>query len=677
MFTSQKQYWVRSIGGTAATFCQPHLPACYKLAICRKCNLRTIHFTLATTKKTMPDTTELATKANDASPALPAASASIVRAPSAHAPVSEPGSRLVKAGTLSVLSAAALAACGGGGGGPTAGNMQPGSNGVPSNVPVPDLVILNAAQLPGSGGPAPAAPTAADRPGAADAARFLTQATYGITSSQQISQVQTKGFSLWLWEQFNTGTTLHTSYLDQQKLRNVDDKGVARASEEMSYEAVWQQWLGGADQLRARTAFALLQIVVISNVAPDIRPYAMSSYMDMLNRNAFGNYRQVLKEVTLHPAMGYYLNMINSERDNAETGAHPNENYAREVLQLFSIGLVKLNQDGSQQLDSASKPVPTYDESVVQGFAKAFTGWSYANATGFDEADEEVPQAWISPMKPFSSQHSPEAKKLLNGVTLPAGGSPQQDLEAAVDNIFNHDNVPPFISRQLIQRLVTSNPSKAYISRVAGVFINNGSGVRGDLRAVVSAILLDTEARQTPLPANFGKQREPVIRFANFLRGLDAKAENGRNAIHYLESADNGLGQSPLLSPSVFNFYSPNFRPAGKIAQAGLVAPEFQITTETTVVGGLNFFASLFNNGGYGNDESRLKLNFAPLKALAATPAALVAELNALFFNYAMGTPLQTRMTTMLAALPADDPERRVKAALILTSLSPEYVIQK
>jgi uncharacterized protein (DUF1800 family) len=591
--------------------------------------------------------------------------------------------RFAKTGTLSALSAAALAACGGGGGGSSgapasaSGTMPTDANGVPSNVPVPDLVSASAAQLPGSGGTAPAAPAVADRPSAADAARFLTQATFGITSTQQISELQTKGLPLWLWEQFNTGTMLHTSYLDQQKLRNVDDKGVARANEEMSYEAIWQQWLGGADQLRARMAFALSQIVVISNVAPDIRPYAMSSYMDMLNRNAFGNYRQVLKDVTLHPAMGYYLNMINSERDNPETGAHPNENYAREVLQLFSIGLVQLNVDGTPKVDAAGKPLPSYDESVVQGFAKAFTGWSYANATGFDEADEEVPQAWTSPMKPFASQHSPEAKKLLNGVTLPAGGSPQQDLEAAIDNIFNHPNVPPFISRQLIQRLVTSNPSKAYINRVADVFVNNGAGVRGDLRAVVSAVLLDAEARQATLPANFGKQREPVIRFANFLRGLDAKAANGRNSIHYLESADNGLGQSPLLSPSVFNFFSPHFRPAGKIAQAGLVAPEFQITTETTVVGGLNFFASLFNNGGYGYDESKRMLNFAPLKAKASSPAALVAELNALFFNYSMSATLQTRMTTMLTALPANDPDRRVKAALILTSMSPEYVIQK
>ena len=565
---------------------------------------------------------------------------------------------------LAVISTAALAACGGGGGG--------GTSAAP-----PDLVFVEAAKLAGAGGTKPAEPASVNRPTVADTARFLTQASFGIQSKAQITQTQTKGLELWLWEQFNTGTWLHTCYLDRQKFRNPDDKGIVRANEEMSYEAIWQQWLSGPDQLRARVAFALSQIMVISNTAPDIRPYAMSSYMDMLNRNAFGNYRELLKSVTLHPAMGYYLNMINSERDNVETGAHPNENYAREVLQLFSIGLVQLNNDGTPKTDAVGKPLPCYDESVVQGFAKAFTGWSYPNATGFDEADEEVPQAWTSAMKPFASQHSPEAKKLLNGVTLEAGGSAEQDMDAAITNIFSHPNVGPFIGRQLIQRLVTSNPSSAYINRIASVFNNNGAGVRGDLRAVVTAILLDTDARSSALPANFGKQREPVIRFANFLRGLGAKSSNGINAIHYLESADNGLGQSPLLAPSVFNFFSPNFRPAGKIADARLVAPEFQITTETTVVGGLNFFASLINNGGYGYDASKLVLNYAPLLALANNPRALVAELNALFFNYAMGSALEARMLTMLAALPANDPEQRVKAALILTSLSPQYIIQK
>jgi uncharacterized protein (DUF1800 family) len=562
---------------------------------------------------------------------------------------------------------ALLAACGGGGGG--------GGGGAATSASIPALA--SASNLPGSGGTAPARVAIDQQPSAIDAARFLTQASFGMQSTQDVQTLREKGYPLWLWEQINTGTMLHTSYLDQQKLRNVDDKGKANETEEMSYEAVWQQWLFGADQLRGRVSFALSQIMVISNVAPDIRPYAMSSYMDMLNKNAFGNYRQLLEDVTLHPAMGYYLNMLNSEKDDPDTGAHPNENYAREVLQLFSIGLAKLNIDGSPQLDAANKPIPSYDESIVQGFAKAFTGWTYPNAKGWDDADEEVAAAWTSTMKPFASKHSPEKKKLLNGIEIGGGGTPQADMKAALDNIFNHPNVGPFISRQLIQRLVTSNPSKAYISRVASIFNDNGSGVRGDLRAVVAAILLDTEARSATLPANFGKQREPVMRFANFLRALNAKSANGRNSIHYLESADNGLGQSPLLSPSVFNFFSPNFRPAGKIAAAGLVAPEFQITTETTVVGGLNFFANLFNNGGYGDDDSTLKLDTKALEAKAGDANALIADLNTLFCNGQMSTALQTRLRTMINAINTNDKSYRVRASLILISLSPDFVIQR
>jgi uncharacterized protein (DUF1800 family) len=432
-----------------------------------------------------------------------------------------------------------LAACGGGGAGSGAGGSTSGTG---SSTPSATPGTTQATDLPGSGGTPPAKVASDQQPSAQDAARFLTQATFGMQSTQDVQALREKGYPLWLWEQINTGTMVHTSYLDLQKLRNVGEDGKARETEEMSYEAIWQQWLFGADQLRGRMAFALSQIMVISNVAPDIRPYAMSSYMDMLNKNAFGNYRQLLEDVTLHPAMGYYLNMLNSERDDPNTGAHPNENYAREVLQLFSIGLVKLNLDGSQQLDGAGKPIPTYDESVVQGFAKAFTGWTYPNATGWDESDEEVPAAWTSAMKPFASKHSTDAKKLLDGAQITSGGSPQSDMKAALDSIFNHPNVGPFICRQLIQRLVTSNPSKTYISRVASIFNNNGSGVRGDLRAVVAAVLLDAEARNATPPANFGKQREPVMRFANFLRALNARSANGINSIHYLESADNGLG---------------------------------------------------------------------------------------------------------------------------------------
>ena len=584
---------------------------------------------------------------------------------------------LVTPATLAaaLAAASALAACGGGGGGTSAGaTVDPVASADPS------VVVLTAA------GTEPARPAPQSRPSVQDAARFLTQASFGAKSVDDIEALRVEGLPHWLWAQFGAPTTLQTSYLDSQKSRQKEGK----ATDEMSYEAIWQQWLTGTDQLRARMSFALSQILVISNIAPDIKPYAMSSYMDLLNRNAFGNYRTLLGEVTLHPAMGYYLNMIESEKDDTAKGIHPNENYAREVLQLFSIGLAELNTDGSAKIGANGKPVPSFGEEQVKGFAMAFSGWTFASQNPakpkeFHDADENLDSNWTTPMRAFASMHSPEPKKLLGGVTLPGGQSPEKDLNDALDNIFNHAIVGPFIGRQLIQRMVTSNPSRAYIQRVAEVFANNGANVRGDLKAVVQAVLLDPEARTAPVAtasntSNYGKQREPVIRFATFLRALGAKSQNGINSIHYLDAADEALGQSPLLSPSVFNFFSPNFRQPGAVAAAGLYSPEFQITTETSVVGSLNFFANFFNNEGYGNGASRLRLDLTVLQALAATPAALVDRLDALFFAYQMTASTRTRLTQMITALPgasSNDRERRVKAALIVTAMSPDFVIQK
>jgi uncharacterized protein (DUF1800 family) len=535
----------------------------------------------------------------------------------------------------------------------------------------------------GSGGAEPALPAPNAQPTLEDAARLLIQATFGPASPEEINALRTEGFEHWLWRQFNAPTLQHTSYLDAQKGRNSNKK----ADEEMSYEAMWQHWLRGEDQLRSRMAFALSQIMVISNVAPDLRPYAMSSYMDMINRNAFGNFRTLLKEVTLHPAMGYYLNMIQSEKDDVVRGIHPNENYAREVLQLFSIGLVELNTNGTPRLDGNGKPIPTYTEAEVKGFAKAFSGWTFASQNpaepeSFHNADESLDSNWTTPMRAFPSLHSAEPKKLLGNVTLPGGQSPEKDLDDALDNIFHHDNVGPFICRQLIQRFVTSNPTPGYIARVAGVFNDNGQGVRGDLQAVIQAILLDVEARapKGSQVTHFGKQREPVIRFANFLRALQASNQSGIHAIHYLDSPDDGLGQSPLLAPSVFNFFSPNYRQPGAVANAGLVSPEFQITTETSVVGSLNFFYNFFENEGYGYGPHKLEISLDELQALAASPVALVNQLDAMLLGSQMESTLHDRLVQLVGAMPGDsqyDLRKRVKAALTLIAMSPDFVIQK
>jgi uncharacterized protein (DUF1800 family) len=328
--------------------------------------------------------------------------------------------------------------------------------------------------------------------------------------------------------------------------------------------------------------------------------------------------------------------------------------------------------------------VPTYDENTVKGFAKAFSGWAYGGLdntkpSAFHNHDENDERLWRVPMIAWPMWHSTGTKQLLNGTVLPAGQSAEKDMADALDNIFNHPNVGPFFARQMIQRLVTSNPSADYVRRVATVFNNNGAGVRGDLKAVIKAVLLDAEARDDTQASNprFGKQREPVLRLAAFLRGLNASSANGRNSLHYLDSSDDALGQSPLLAPSVFNFYSPAYRPAGPLAQAGLVAPEFQITSETTVVGSLNFFASLFNNAGYGWDDSKLNFNYEPLMALAHDAAALVERLDLLFFCKQMSTNSKQRLTTLVGAMTPNDRTGRVKAALLLTAMSPDFVIQK
>jgi uncharacterized protein (DUF1800 family) len=522
-------------------------------------------------------------------------------------------------------------------------------------------------------GPAPALDFATR-----DAARFLTQATFGLKSVAEIPALQARGYESWFAEQFALAAASQVQYVDE---RNAAGE---KPAEERAYEAIWQQWLNEPGQLRARMAFALSEIFVISNVAPDLDTYAMASYMDMLNRNAFGNYRQLLEDVTLHPAMGYYLNMIGSKKADAARGTHPNENYAREVMQLFSIGLYKLNPDGTRRLDAQGNALPTYDPPVVQAMAAAFSGWNFAgNNTADPDIFNPAKEDWQDPMVPWEMWHDTDPKTLFDGIALPAGQGARKDLKDALDALYNHPNVGPFLGRRLIQRFVTSNPSPAYIARVGGAFNDNGAGVRGDLKAVIRAVLLDPEARDVARTAqpSWGKQREPVIRFANYLRAFNATSPSGRNHIWYLDSADEGLNQSPLLSPSVFNFFSPDYRQPGALAAAGLVAPEFQITTETSMVGALNFFGRLARDGAYGSGETRLTLDLAELSALAADPAALADRLSLLLLCGSMSESLRANLITTLAAMPVPKTggalNDRVKAALILIALSPEFAIQK
>lgn len=623
----------------------------------------------------------------------------------AHAPAdiqaphtSAIGAGLPDARSAVSLAAVMLAACGGGGGGAEDSPATPDSG--PQRDQASGALMVSG--LPGSGSARPAAaPGALSR---IDAARLLAQASFGPTSVADIDAVRNAGIEAWLWDQFNAPVALHTSFVDmaRERARAADPQMREKsAAEHMPYAAIWQQWLNPAapmqGQLRARVAFALSEIFVISNIAPDIKPYAMAAYMDMLNRNAFGNYRQLLEDVTLHPAMGYYLNMLRSEKGDPTKGTHPNENYAREVLQLFSIGLVKLNADGSQQLGSDGKPIPTYGEPEIKGFAAAFTAWSFggegnANAQMWWKASFNNDRNWVVPMLPFATRHSTGSKLLLDGQTIPAGGTPESDMKAALDCIFNHPNVGPFIGRQLIQRLVTSNPSAAYIARVAAVFANDGQGVRGNLAAVVRAILTDSEARGSDKigQPRYGKLREPVIRFANFLRAMGARSTSGFIGVGDVDNSEHPMGQSPLLAPSVFNFFSPNFRPSGPLTAASLVAPEFQVTNEVTVVGSLNFFKNVIWQKYYQGCDmpSDWKLTWNYNGFSSADTEALIEQLELLFCCGQMsGTPrggatvspkgTKDILREMLTPIPANQTDRRMRNALIVCMAAPDYVVQK
>ncbi len=529
--------------------------------------------------------------------------------------------------------------------------------------------------------PAAPPPLPSGTPTPRDAARFLTQATFGPVLAD-IERVQQLGYAAWLNEQFSATTVSHVAYLDAAKAVGVE------INTNHTMEPFWAQALAGRDQLRARVMFALSEIFVISNASGPLEDeaFALSSYVDMLNRNAFSNFRQLLEDVTLHPAMGAYLNMLQNDKEDPATGREPNENFAREVLQLFSIGLYQLNPDGSLKLDAGGLPIPTYNQTTIENFAKVFTGWNHAGNDQTKAWKWQWPDRnWRAPLEAWPTHHSTGEKVLLNGARLPANQTAQKDLKDALDNIFNHPNVGPFIARQLIQRLVTSNPSPGYVYRVANVFnssINSsGQNVRGDLRAVVRAILLDYEVRSTDVIANqgFGKQREPVLRFSALLRAFNVRSNTSKFRVWNLESPLWGMGQNPLYAPTVFNFFQPGYAQPGAMTEAGLAAPEFQITTETSIIGSSNTLRGVAFRGVTW-DQDQLTLDYAPLLPLAVNPGnpgQLLDQLNLLLLAHGMTGETRTRVLAAVNTIAANDQLGRVKMAIYLILLSPEFAIQK
>ncbi|HJX29304.1 MAG TPA: DUF1800 family protein, partial [Thermoanaerobaculia bacterium] len=515
-------------------------------------------------------------------------------------------------------------------------------------------------------------PLPAGAPGPYDAARFLVQATYGPTP-EMIVTVQSQGYAAWIEAQFTRPLVSHLAY--------VDALPEAEPASWHARESIWKQAIVGQDQLRQRVALALSEILVVSAEDDDLgRAEPIATYMDLLNRNAFGNFRQLLEEVTLSPSMGAYLDMLSNDKEDPETGRNPNENFAREILQLFSVGLYKLHLDGTLQLDDEGLPISTYDQDTIKGFAQVFTGWTFAGQDQTKDWRFYWPEEdWRQPMESWLWHHSTGSKRLLDGVVLPAGQSAQADLEAALDNIFQHPNVGPFFCRQMIQRLVTSNPSPAYVYRCAQAFANNGQGVRGDLKAVVRAILLDWEARSNDVLAQpgYGKVREPIIRFVALLRAARAQpSTDGRFRYHWQASAEWGLNQSPLQAPTVFNFFDPAYGQPGPISDAGLVSPELQIINETSVFGSANFLHAAIE--GYADDDTEITLDYSYLTSVANNNSGLLDRVNLLFYSGRMAPETRAILAEALADRDfPTDPLERVQTLVWLVSLSPEFIVQR
>ncbi|MDX2034195.1 MAG: DUF1800 family protein [Blastocatellia bacterium] len=539
--------------------------------------------------------------------------------------------------------------------------------------------VINGSQNFTPPAPPPALP--GGPPTARDAARFLTQATFGPKAAE-IPALQAKGFDAWLNEQFAKPVNTHIAYLDVATA----GKKITDLFQLEMMESFWKSAVTGDDQLRQRVTFALSQILVVSfNSNLSGEEYGVAGYMDVLQRNAFGNFRTLLEEVTLNPAMGRYLDMLQNDKEDPVTGRNPNENYAREILQLFSIGLYKLHPDGSLKLDANGLPIPTYDQEVIKGFASAFTGWSYGwfPATEqnwlYPKAYDNGTQFWRVPMQAWPNHHSQLAKTLLDGVTLPANRTAQQDLTSAIDNIFNHPNVGPFIARQLIQRMVTSNPSPGYIYRVTQKFNNNGSGVRGDMKAVIRAILTDYEARSLSVIGDqgFGKMREPIIRFAHLLRGFNYTCPCGTYPVYWMDSPEYALAQNPLRAPTVFNFYEPAYSHPGHLASAGLHSPEFQITNETSVIGISTFLHYVVRDGFKWEETKPLTPNYAAFNAIAGNVPQLIDQLDLMLTAGGMSQTLRGSLLAEIAKIPSAEPQNRVTTAVHLIMTSPDYVIQK
>jgi uncharacterized protein (DUF1800 family) len=527
---------------------------------------------------------------------------------------------------------------------------------------------------------------------APDAARFLTQATFGPIDAS-IADVQASGYDDWITQQEAMPVSAsHFAYIENRIAALKAAGSTANPTTVDFYNSFWQQAVTGPDQLRQRVKLALSEIFVVSFGRTGFDLRGAATYYDMLGDSAFSNYRTLLENVTLHPMMGVYLTYMGNTKELPKNGQHPDENYAREIQQLMSTGVYQLNLDGSVKADANGTPIPNYTPSDIQGLAKIFTGysWYYSNPTKATFLVRSDPQATFRPMINYPDFHSTSEKTFL-GVTIPASTTPDPDgdLKIALDTIFNQPSVGPFIGKQLIQRLVTSNPSPAYITRVATVFNDNGSGVRGDLAAVVRAILTDPEARDPTVVTSptFGKLREPVVRLANWARAFNATSASGLWRVGDTTGAL-ALNQAVLNAPSVFNFWRPGYSPPHTaIGNLNLVAPEFQAVDEVSVSGYLNMMRKAVGTGIGSNVGAvpDVRSRYTNELPLATDASGLVDRLNLLLFYGQMSANLHGQLVNAVNSIhiPTDPTKvnaalmNRVYLAIYLAFSSPEYLAQR
>ena len=521
----------------------------------------------------------------------------------------------------------------------------------------------------------------------AEAARFLHRAKFGATEAD-IAAVKAQGYSAWLDAQFKSPRGMSgAAWLDSQ-----GHNAVTKEAEYFNPTAgdfmIWNQLLAQPDEMRQRCAFSLSQYFVVSLNPIDgfWPPYIMAAWWNVLLDGAFGNFRELLERVTLNAGMGMYLNTKGNLKEDAKTGREPDENYAREIMQLFTIGLYELNPDGTNRLGANGKPIETYVQADVTSLAHVFTGYDHdmSRVKFLKVAWQNYPvlttEFTSDPMRFEPKNHSNRAVTFL-GTTIPQGTPGPDALKIALDKLFAHPNVGPFFCRQMIQRLVTSNPSPAYVKRAADAFADNGAGVRGDMKAVWKAVLLDPEALAPadPKDAMAGKLREPVQRVLSWARTVGMNPGDGKYKIYNLSREDQGIGQSPLRSSSVFNFFRPGYVPPHTaIAKAGRQAPEFQITNETSVAGYINYLQSAVRASSWPFFPE-----YQALKPIGHDAAAVVNWFNLHLAANQLSPATVTLITTALASKnitqgsPDNDKLEMIAAACLLVMSAPEYLVQK